>query len=271
MSRNSDPEPSDLGIPEHERRRLIALVTGQRSAGIGRRVRLTRAQQAEFDSLAIRRLGGEPLQYLEGTVQFGRIEVGVDPRVLIPRPETEYLLELVANRLPPTVVVDLCTGSGAMALGLKQIFPTARVVGTDVSAGALDVATTNGVANGLVVEWYRGDLFDALPQEVAGKIELLIANPPYIAEGDWTGLPEDVQSEPRLALVAGPTGMEIAERVLGEVRHWLSPSGEAWVEVGEDQARHLADRFSAQVLKDQYGRDRFVRVDGPAVSSDSEV
>jgi release factor glutamine methyltransferase len=168
-------------------------------------------------------------------------------------------------------VVDLCTGSGAMALALKQIYPTARVVGADVSAGALDVATTNGVANGLMVEWYQGDLFDALPEEVAGKVELLIANPPYIAEGDWTGLPEDVHREPRLALVAGPTGMEIAERVLGEVRRWLSPSGEAWVEVGEDQARHLADRFSAEVLKDQYGRDRFVRVGAPAVSLDSEI
>ena len=162
-------------------------------------------------------------------------------------------------------MVDLCTGSGALALALKKIFPTARVIGTDVSAGALEVARANGVANDLIVEWYQGDLLEALPQEVAGKIELLVANPPYIAEGDWIGLPKDVQREPRQALVAGPTGMEIAERVLVEVRRWLSPSGEAWVEVGEDQARHLADFFSAQVATDQYGRDRFVRV-GPGES-----
>ena len=271
MSRIDDPGPADPRLPEHERRRLIALVTNQRSARIGRRVRLTPSQLADFDSLALRRIRGEPLQYLEGSVQFGQIEVGVDPRVLIPRPETEYLLELVGSRPAPPLVVDLCTGSGALALALKQVFPTARVIGTDSSAGALHVATANAAANELVVEWYQGDLFDALPQEVAGKIELLVANPPYIAEGDWSRLPEDVQREPRMALVAGPTGMEVAERVLGEVRRWLSPSGEAWVEVGEGHARHLADRFSAQALKDQYGRDRFVRVDAPAISLDSQI
>ncbi len=141
------------------------------------------------------------------------------------------------------------------------MFPTARVIGTDISTDALDVATSNGVANDLKVEWYQGDLFDALPRDVAGEIELLVANPPYIAEGDWTLLPEDVQREPRHALVAGPTGMEVANKILVEVRSWLAPSGEAWVEVGEDQAWHLGERFSAQVLKDQYGRDRFLRVD----------
>src|SRR5688572_18126188 len=108
MSRINEPGPVDPGLPEHERRRLIALVTG-RPAGIGGRVPLTDSQKAEFDSLALRRQQGEPLQYLEGTVQFGQIEVGVDSRVLIPRPETEYLLELVAHRRAPTVVVDLCT------------------------------------------------------------------------------------------------------------------------------------------------------------------
>lgn len=271
MSQINEPETAFPGLPEHERRRLIVLVTGRRPAEIGPGVPLTDPQKAEFDSLAVRRQQGEPLQYLEGTVQFGPIEIGVDSRVLIPRPETEYLLELVRNRRSPTVVVDLCTGSGALALALKQIFPSARVVGSDVSADALDVATKNGRANELMVEWHRGDLFEALPQELAGKIELLVANPPYVAEGDWTGLPEDVRREPRLALVAGPTGMEIAERVLSEVRRWLSPSGEAWVEVGEDQARDLADRFFAQVLKDQYGRDRYVRVDDPVIQSNSEV
>jgi release factor glutamine methyltransferase len=271
MSRINESEPADLALPEHERRRLIALVTGQRSAGSGRRVRLTASQQAEFDSLAVRRQHGEPLQYLEGTVQFGQVEIVVDSRVLIPRPETEYLLELVGNRRSPTVVVDLCTGSGALALALKQIFPNARVVGSDISADAIDVATINGLANGLSVEWYRGDLFAALPRELAGKIELLVANPPYVAEGDWTGLPDDVLREPRLALVAGTSGMEIAERLLRDVHRWLSPSGEAWVEVGEDQARDLADRFSAQVLKDQYGRDRYVRVDDPVIQSDSVI
>ena len=89
----------------------------------------------------------------------------------------------------------------------------------------------------------------------------MFANPPYIAEGDWTGLPEDVKREPRQALVAGPTGMEIADKVLVGGSPLAGTAGEAWVEVGEDQARDVAKRFSAQVVLDQYGRDRFVRVD----------
>jgi release factor glutamine methyltransferase len=261
MTRSKDAEPADEGLPEHERRRLFALVTGQRLTELRRTVQLTAAQKALFDSLVARRRQGEPLQYLEGTVQFGPIELAVDDRVLIPRPETEYLFELVSGRPAPVVVVDLCTGSGALALAMKRVFPAARVIGTDVSADALEVAATNGVANDLVVEWRQGDLFDALPPGAAGSVDLMVANPPYIAEGDWTGLPEDVKREPRQALVAGPTGTEIVDKVLLEVQRWLAPAGEAWIEVGEDQARDLAKRFSAQVVFDQYGRDRFVRVD----------
>lgn len=265
MTPSNEPEPADAGLPEHERRRLFALVTGQRLTELRRTAQLTATQQALFDSLVARRRQGEPLQYLEGTVQFGPIELAVDHRVLIPRPETEYLLELVGDRPAPVVVVDLCTGSGALALAMKRIFPGARVIGTDVSADALDVAAANGVANNLVVEWRQGDLFDALPPRVAGMVDLVVANPPYVAEGDWTGLPEDVKREPRQALVAGPRGTEIADKVLVEVQRWLAPSGEAWIEVGEDQARDLANRFLAQVVLDQYGRDRFVRVEARRV------
>ena len=250
----------DAILPTHERLRLVAAVRdGAREAGGG--PALTSEQQRRFDELVARRLGGEPLQYLEGTVVFGPLEVAVDQRVLIPRPETEYLFELVGKGPVPNLVVDLCTGSGALALTLKQKFPPARVIGTDVSEEAVEVAKANGVANDLAVEWYAGDLFDVLPAEVAGKIDLLVSNPPYIAEEDWEALPDDVRREPRLALVAGPTGMEVAERVLSGVRGWLGPSGQGWVEVGEGHAQILAKEFSGQVVIDQYGRDRFVRVE----------
>ena len=260
----SDPPDSpcrDSLLPTHERLRLVAAVIGRgRGAGMGEPV-LTSCQQHRFHELVARRLSGEPLQYLEGTVAFGPLEVAVDQRVLIPRPETEYLFELVGKGPVPKLVVDLCTGSGALALSLKQKFPSARVIGTDVSEEAVEVARANGVANDLAVEWYCGDLFDALPGQVAGMIDLLVSNPPYVAEGDWAGLPEDVRREPRLALVAGATGMEVAERILAAARHWLAPSAQGWVEVGEDQAQILAREFSGQVVIDQYGRDRFVRVE----------
>jgi release factor glutamine methyltransferase len=260
-SDSSDSPAGDAALPSHERLRLVAAVTGSGRWGVRADPVLTPDQQLRFDGLVARRLSGEPLQYLEGTVAFGPLEVAVDERVLIPRPETEYLLELVGKGPVPNLVVDLCTGSGALALALKQKFPSARVIGTDVSEAAVEVAKANGVATDLAVEWYAGDLFDALPVQIAGMIDLLVSNPPYIAEGDWAGLPEDVRREPRLALVAGPTGMEIAENVLAAARHWLAPSGQGWVEVGEDQAQILAKEFSGQVVIDQYGRDRFVRID----------
>jgi release factor glutamine methyltransferase len=249
------------GLPLHEQLRLVAAVTGRKVAEVTTGTDLTPAQQHQFEALAARRLNGQPLQYLEGTVQFGPVELAVDERVLIPRPETEYLFELHSVLSPaPGLIVDLCTGSGALALALKRTYPSARVIGTDRSDAVLELAAANGVANDLSVDWLQGDLYEALPAELAGEVDLLLANPPYIAEGDWSGLPEDVQREPRRALIAGPTGMEIAERIVSEVRRWLAPSGEAWVEVGSDQAQNLADRFSAQVVTDQYGRDRFVRI-----------
>ena len=254
-SRNDHPD-----LPSHERVRLMAAVTGRPLGDVRAGITLTAAEQRRYEVLAARRLGGEPLQYLEGTVVFGPVELVVDERVLIPRPETEHLLGLIERTPAPAVIVDLCTGSGALALALKTIFPSARVVGTDVSAAALDVARANSVANRLAVEWYEGDLFESLPEALAGKVDLLVANPPYIAENDWAGLPPDVRKEPLLALVAGATGLEVAERILAEVGRWLTATGEAWIEVGEDQARPLAERFAAGVVGDQYGRDRFVRI-----------
>ncbi len=261
--RPPDPPDSqgDAALPPHEWLRLVAVVTGRGRSDLGPQPELTSDERHRFDHLVARRLNGEPLQYLEGFVAFGPVEVAVDERVLIPRPETEYLLELVGKGSAPTLVVDLCTGSGALALALKHRFPSARVIGTDVSEAALGMARANGVANDLAVEWFEGDLFNALPDGTKGKVELLVSNPPYIAEDDWDGLPEDVRREPRRALVAGPTGMEVAERVLAAVRHWLAPSGRGWVEVGENQAQTLAREFSGQVVMDQFGRDRFVRVD----------
>ena len=254
--------PGPQLLPVHERLRLVAAVTGRGRAGLREDPTVTLLQQRRIDDLIARRLEGEPLQYLEGTVAFGPIEVAVDERVLIPRPETEYLFELVGDRPAPSLVVDLGTGSGAVALALKRTLPSARVIGTDLSEAALEVAEANGISSELSVEWLAGDLFDVLPVELAGRIDLLVSNPPYVAEGAWGGLPEDVRREPRLALVAGPTGMEVAEKILTGVRRWLAPTGEAWLEVGEDQAQILAERFSAQVVIDQYGRDRYLRVDG---------
>jgi len=224
-------------LPPHELRRLAAV-----------------ADEGTLEALVMRRLAGEPLQYLEGSVQFGPLILSVDRRVLIPRPETEHLAAIVVSRRPaPAVVVDLCTGSGALALFLKDAWPESRVLGIDISEATLEVARRNGPQ----VEWMEGDLFAPLPESLRGRIELVVANPPYVAAGEWDSLPVDVRHEPYSALVAGPRGTEIIERILAEMPSWLAPGGEAWIEIGETQA-WLAANFPVEVVSDQYGKQRYL-------------
>ncbi len=239
-------------LPRHEARRLAA-IAGE-----------TDDPEATFRSLEAERLDGAPLQYLEGTAVFGPLELTVDERVLIPRPETEQLWELSQRLVPfPGVVVDLCTGSGAVALAWKRSVPTARVLGTDLSAGALDVAAANGNALGLVIEWYQGDLFAALPGDIRGEIDLITANPPYVGESEWPHLPADVRREPRSALVAGPSGLEVLERIARDAGDWLAPGGWVICEMGETQGGACAGLFAdhldrVEIAADLSGRPRFV-------------
>jgi release factor glutamine methyltransferase len=236
-------------LPRHEARRLWDV---------------SDSDEAVFRTLEKRRLSGEPLQYLEGTAAFGPLDLVVDQRVLIPRPETEQLWEMVAHMAgEPTVIVDLCTGSGALAIACKATWPEARVVATDLSREATAVARLNAKRLGVEVEVYEGDLFDALPADLLGAIDLLVSNPPYVAEWEWDGLPDDVKSEPRMALVAGPDGTEVADRIAGSVAGWLAPGGLVAMEIGETQGGHLAAVFGrsldeVEVRVDLTGRDRFV-------------
>ena len=232
-------------IPAHEERRLRAVAT----------------DDEHLRRLIGRRAAGEPLQYLEGTAAFGPIDLVVDERVLIPRPETEGLWELATGLVTaPQVIVDLCTGSGALAIALARSFPEARVVGTDISADALDVARANGRRLAPRVEWRQGDLFDALDPSLEGAVDLLVSNPPYVAEAEWPSLPDDVRREPRSALVAGETGLEVHRRIASELGAWLD--GVAVVEIGADQGESAADIYGtgAQIRRDLAGRERYVVV-----------
>ncbi len=138
-----------------------------------------------FNGFVARRRSEEPLQYIEGTASFGPIEVTVDPRVLIPRPETEQLFELARDAVDrPKVIIDLCTGSGNLAIALKATFPNAIVYATDLSSDAVDVARANARRAGLDVSVFHGDLFEPLPDHLAGRVDLIVSNPPYIAEAN---------------------------------------------------------------------------------------
>jgi release factor glutamine methyltransferase len=162
-----------------------------------------------FMDFAARRREREPVAYILGSKGFRSIELAVDPRVLIPRPETEHLVEAALGLPEGARVCDVGTGSGAIALALKSERPDLRVVATDTSADALEVARANAAALGLDVDFALGDLLD----EVPGPLDAVLSNPPYVEDGAQLA-PEIVRYEPALALRAGPDGLDVIRRLL---------------------------------------------------------
>ena len=218
-----------------------------------------------------RRLAGEPLQYVMGRWAFRHLDLLVDARVLIPRPETELVAEVALEAAravqPSRVVVDMGTGSGAIGLSLAHELPLVgtTVWLTDVSPDALDVARANSAGigrNGANVRIAAGDWFAALPAELAGTVDVLVANPPYVAEGDVDV--EDVVSrhEPHIALFSGNDGLDAIRAIAAGVRHWLRPGGVLVLEIGHQQGVAVRDVLAAHGLRDVLirgdltGRDR---------------
>jgi release factor glutamine methyltransferase len=208
--------------------------------------RATTVAERRIDDMVIRRIAGEPLQYVLGSWSFRGIDLFVDPRVLIPRPETEVTAQVAieeAVRLGAAVgrrpawsgtttsyvVADLGTGSGALALALAAELPDAEVWATDSSADALAVARANLAGAGTSATRVRvaeGRWFDALPAELHGRLRVVVSNPPYVSEPEVADLAPDVAwHEPREALVSGATGLEAIEEILREAPVWLEPDG----------------------------------------------
>ena len=249
-------------LPEHETIRLLMAATGRNRTDVVVGCDVTDDEVARYEGFVERRLAGEPLQYIEGTVDFGPVEIAVDPSVLVPRPETEYLLtQTIAAVDAPAVIVDLCTGSGNLALGLAATFPRAKVYAVDLSRDAAVVASRNVQRTGLDVEVLIGDLFDPLPISIRGHVDLLVSNPPYLARSEVPDLPADVLAEPLMALVAGERGDEIVERVAHGATEWLAPGGVVVCEISEFASQRSAAHFAhldGVVHQDLTGRDRFV-------------
>jgi release factor glutamine methyltransferase len=250
------------GIPEHEAIRLLEVASALSRSEILLDAPVDEDAAVSFEDLCVRRRAGEPLQYLEGSVPFGPVVLAVDDRVLIPRPETEELLELVLAAVEsPSVIVDLCTGSGNLACALAASFPAARVHATDLSSDACAVAAANAARNGVRVDVRHGDLFRPLPADLRGTVDVVVANPPYLAEAEVAHLPPDVLREPRSALVAGTTGTEVLARIAAEVTDWLAPGGLVACEMSEFHGPAVAGLFAhvdATIVRDLRGADRFV-------------
>jgi release factor glutamine methyltransferase len=261
--------------PDLDARRIVERASGHEGAELLLELDrpVTRREIAFFDRMVERRSCGEPLQYVLGSWGFRRLDLYLDRRVLIPRPETEVVAGVAMDELDRVQaergdarcrLVDLGTGSGAIAFAVAVERVTAEVWATDISADALDVARANLAGIGRParrVTVLEGDWFDALPDDLRGAVDVVVSNPPYVAASD--GLPDDVRDwEPRLALVPGPTGLEAYERIVGDAPTWLVPGGSLVVEIGATQAGAVAGLARAagfvevSVRPDLAGRDR---------------
>jgi release factor glutamine methyltransferase len=208
---------------------------------------LAPAQQAAFDGWTARRAAGEPYAYIVGHREFHGLDLRVSPAVLVPRPDTETLvdwaIELLRGdlaRLPAPQVLDLGTGSGAIALAVKHAAPRAAVTALDASADALAVAIDNGRRLGLPITWLLSHWWQAVPP---GPVHLALSNPPYVAEGD----PHltDLRHEPLQALVAPGHGLGDLQQVIGGARTRVSPGGWLLLEHGHDQGAAVRERLEA--------------------------
>lgn len=227
---------------------------------------------AVFDRDVERRSRREPLQYITGAQEFRGLAFRVTPAVLIPRPETEFLVEAALEAVRGTavpVIIDLCTGSGCIAVSMAKELPKARIFATDASPEALAVARENSRTHGVSgrIRFLEGDLFDPFAElDLQRQVDVIATNPPYVSSGDLAALPPEVRDfEPPQALFAGPRGTDIIERIVATAPEFLRPGGSLIMEIGFGQADVVkefieADRryHGVDIHKDLAGIDRVV-------------
>ncbi len=217
-----------------------------------------------YRALLKRRALGEPLEYILGKIEFYHCTIELNRDVLIPRPETEILLSLVCKQITDPnrkIALDLCTGSGCLAIGLKKHFPGLTVIGSDLSAKALEVARTNAANNQVHIDFVESDLLQGISQN---SFHYVLCNPPYLALEEYEILHREVRDfEPAQALIAGKTGLEFFERLSEELPSYLEESAQLFFEIGSSQERILTQIFqhshwkNVQIKRDWAGHPRF--------------
>ena len=235
-------------LPPSEARLLLGNVMDRPAAWL-----LAHGEQAldeddllAFASLVARRAEGEPVAYLIGSREFFGRNFEVSPAVLIPRPETELLVEkALADAGTTARILDLGTGSGCIAISLALERPRAQVTAVDASAAALEVASRNATRFGATVRFLKSDWFSALRGE---RFDLIVANPPYIAFGDPHPSLGDLRHEPTAALVSGADGLDALRHIIGGASAYLAPAGRVWLEHGYDQATAVLGLLSSAGL-----------------------
>jgi release factor glutamine methyltransferase len=224
------------GVEPREARLLLAHATGFSAAAVVAfpERELSAEAAVRFAAFAERRRRGEPVAYIVGEKEFYGLRLAVNPAVLIPRPETELLVDLALER-QFSAAVDLGAGCGAIALALKHARPGARVVAVEASAAALEIARRNAVRLGLEVEWRHGRWCEPLAGE---RYDLIVANPPYVAEGD--AHLAALAHEPQHALVAGSDGLDAIRALVGQAPQYLTAG--AWLLIEHGQGQQAAVR-----------------------------
>jgi release factor glutamine methyltransferase len=227
--------------------------------------------ERDCESLAVRRAGGEPLQYVTGMAGFRRLEVAVGPGVFIPRPETELVAERAMQLLPQHGrLVDVGTGSGAIALAVADERPDAEVFATESSRRAFQWAVRNRDELAKDVNIAYCDLLDGLPRDLEGSFDVIVSNPPYIDRSDSAALPAEVREyEPSSALFAADGGLDVIIRLADASLEWLKPLGRLVIEIGSHQAQSVRALLGAAgyervaVTRDLAGNDRIAEACKP--------
>lgn len=249
------------------------LEVGKAEFYLGFDVGLDETAERVFHKLLSRRAGREPVAYITGHKEFWSLDFVVTPAVLIPRPETELLVELALKLSMPIAatsrrkILDLGTGSGAIAVSLAKELPHARVCAVDISAGAIEVARLNARRHGVEerMEFFCGDLFEPVAEEREG-FDLIVANPPYIRSGDLPSLaPEIREWEPARALDGGADGLLYYHRIVAAARDYLKSSGSILLEMGDGMGEAVARLFAdaggfepALIYRDYAGKERVI-------------
>lgn len=242
--------------PRREAEEVIADVLGVRRIDLYLEFDrpLTKEELDRMRSPIIRRANHEPLAYISGKVQFADLTIKVTPDVLIPRPETEILVEKICKELQRRdlknkILWDVCCGSGCIGHSLKKRFPQLNVFLSDISEKALNVARQNGTD----VAFKEGDLFAPFKGQ---RCDFLVCNPPYVTEEEYNQLTLEVKAEPKLALVGG---LDFYKRISADLHHFINPGGMAWLEMGTGQGNAVKEIFhgKGRVEDDWSGHNRF--------------
>ncbi|MEX0993537.1 MAG: peptide chain release factor N(5)-glutamine methyltransferase [Solirubrobacterales bacterium] len=236
-------EAANVDLPQLDAELLLAevLAVGRAELHADPGRELEQSQSEAFERLVQRRRSREPLAYILERAHFRNLELHVDQRVLIPRPETELLVE---TALDGQRVLDIGTGSGAIALAIARERVGVRVTGIDNSPGAIEVSRANAAALGVEVELMIADLI------VGGPYDLIVSNPPYVRDGEWAGLqPEITLYEPQEALLAGSDGLDVIRDLVPAAAAVLTRGGTLAVEIGQGQSREVESLFERAGLR----------------------